>query len=90
MTEAEMLEELWQDVRSPARFRDDIGPEEAVEIRGHIAYRTGQAERKLARLRERGTSFLDDPDSGEEYIKGNRAGENEEELTADQIIERYA
>lgn len=72
------------------RYGQHIGPEAREAAEEKLAFLRHSTAQRLKRLDERGTSYLDESDTGEQFAAFNRAGENESCITPDEIIERYA
>lgn len=74
----------------PGYSGPEVGSETRAAAEERLAFVRHQTAQRLKRLEERGTSFLDEDSTGEQFVSFNRAGERETCISADEIIERYA
>jgi hypothetical protein len=90
MTEAELWDVLERDARAPERYlRENNGPEARREVALEVEFNLAKARRQFERVKKNGTSFCDEERTGEEFAKFNRAGENEQQISTDEIIEQF-
>lgn len=102
MTREELVEQMdYEDISSsgafwliPNKFRDQrstmppdyLEPEALEETMFALEYHREKTKRRLKRLDERGTTYLDNHESGEQYVAFNRAGPKEGCVKPDTII----
>lgn len=89
MTETDLLAALLEDAAGTWPVSPTEGPEAKAERLSRAAFESRMALSRYDRVVSRGTSVCDSTRTGEEFASFNRAGTNEEQITTDEIIERY-